>query len=221
MKSARWVAVRTEVGFTLAELVIALGLMSVVLGMMIAFFMTTIRSSVAQNASAGAQHSARAGVEHIVHDLRMAGLDPLNTAEAGIEEIAAAGSKLRFTSDRCDQPINSSGCDKPSPDGDLNDQSEEVTYSYDADRRSLRRCFYESDPHRVTCVNLIERVIPNPDGIPLFVFLDEDDNEVTENLDRGRIRTVIFTLTVEEPAGLKKTAARTYSSRVSLRNIGL
>jgi hypothetical protein len=151
----------------------------------------------------------------------MAGLDPLKEASAGIEEISSTGSKLRFTSDRCDQPINSSGCDRPAPDGDLNDQSEEVTYIYDDARRSLRRCFYESDPDRETCVNLIDRVAPNPDGIPLFLFLDGENNEITENLDRDQIRTVVFTLTVEEPAGFKKTMSRTYSSRVSLRNIGL
>jgi prepilin-type N-terminal cleavage/methylation domain-containing protein len=213
--------VRSDDGFTLAELLIALGLMSLVFGIMVAFFMNLIRSSVAQNAAAGAQHSARAGVDHLAHDLRMAGLDPLKTAGAGIEEISATGFKLRFTSDRCDQPINSSGCDQPAPDGDLNDQSEEVTYLFDTSRRSLRRCFYESDPNRETCVNLIDRVAPNPGGIPMFIFLDGEDNVVTENLDRVRIRTVIFTLTVEEPAGLKKTASRTYSSRVSLRNIGL
>lgn len=221
MKYNRWIPANTDDGFTLAELLIALGLMSLVLGIMVAFFLTLIRSSVAQNAAAGAQHSARAGIEHIVHDLRMAGLNPLRTARAGIAEITPTGAKLRFTSDRCNQPINSSGCDKPAPDGDLDDQSEEVTYVYDAARRSLRRCFYESDPNRVTCVNLIDRVAPNPGGIPLFIFLDDENNEVTDNLGRDRIRTVIFTLTVEEPAGLKKTASRTYSSRVSLRNIGL
>jgi type II secretory pathway pseudopilin PulG len=217
----RWAAARTEDGFTLAELVIALGLMGLVLGIMVAFFMTLIRSTVAQNAAAEAQHSARAGIEHIVHDLRMAGLDPLSTAGASIAEITSNGSKLRFTSDRCDQPINSSGCDQPSPDGDVNDQSEEVTYLYDAARRSLRRCFYESDPHRVTCVNFIDRVAPNPAGVPLFVFLDDENHEITDNWDRDRIRTVILTLTVEEPAGLKKSTLRTYTSRVSLRNVGL
>jgi hypothetical protein len=176
---------------------------------------------VAQNAAAGAQHSARAGVEYVLHDLRMAGLDPHKTAGARIEEISPAGSKLRFTADRCDQPINSSGCIRPSPDGDLDDQSEEVTYQYDSERRSLRRCFYESDPDRETCVNLIDRVAPNPNGIPLFIFLDDKNNEVTENQDRNRIRAVVFTLTIEEPAGLKKIVTRTHSSRVRLRNIGL
>ena len=212
---------RSVDGFTLVELIIALGLMSLVFGMMVAFFMNLTRSSVAQNAAAEAQHSARAGIDYVVHDLRMAGLDPHKTAGAGIEEISPAGTKLRFSTDRCDQPINSSGCDKPSPDGDLNDQSEEVTYLYDSERKSLRRCFYESIPNRETCVNLLDRVAPNPNGIPLFTFLDNENNEVTENLDRDRIRAVVFTLTIEAPAGLKKTTARTYSSRVRLRNIGL
>lgn len=221
MKQGPWANTRPDNGFTLAELLVALGLGSVVLGIMVAFFMNLIRSSIAQNAAALAQHSARAGVEHIVDDLRMAGLDPLKTAGAGIEEISSLGSKVRFTSDRCDQPINSSGCDKPAPDGDVDDQSEEVTYVYDAGRRALRRCFYESTPNRTTCVNLIEKVVANPDGIPLFTFLDGENNEVTDNLERGRIRMVILTLTVEEPAGIKKTMSRTYSSRVSLRNIGL
>ncbi len=221
MRNGLWVHARTDDGFTLAELLIALGLMSLAFGIMVAFFMTLTRSSVAQNAAAGAQHSARAGVEHVVHDLRMAGLDPLKKAGAGIEEISSTGSKLRFTSDRCDQPINSSGCYQPAPDGDLDDQSEEVTYLYDIARRSLRRCFYESDPERSTCMNLIDRVAPNPGGVPLFIFLDGDNNEVTDNLDRDRIRSVIITLTIEEPAGLRKTTSRTYSSRVSLRNIGL
>lgn len=221
MKDGFWVHSRNDDGFTLAELLIALGLMSLVVGIMVAFLVTLTRSSVAQNAAASAQHSARAGVEHIVHDLRMAGLDPFKTAGAAVEEISSTGAKLRFTSDRCDQPINVSSCDQPSPDGDLDDQSEEVTYLYDIARRSLRRCFYESDPKRVTCMNLIDRVAPNPGGVPLFIFLDDGDNEVTDNLDRDRIRSVVVTLTIEEPAGLKKTTSRTYSSRVSLRNIGL
>jgi type II secretory pathway component PulJ len=221
MNQMVWQTARCEGGFTLLELMIALGLTSLVFGMIVAFFVTLTRLSVTQNAAAEAQHSARVGVECVVHDLCLAGLDPFKTAGAGIEEISPAGSKLRFTADRCDQPINSSGCDNPSPDGDLDDQSEEVTYEYDIQRRSLRRCYYESDPDRKTCVNLIDRVAPNPDRAPLFTFLDNENKPVTDNLDRQRIRSVVFTLTIEEPSGLGKTTARTYSSRIRLRNIGL
>lgn len=220
MNKMVWQTARSEGGFTLLELMIALGLTSLVFGMIVSFFVTLTRLSVTQNAAAEAQHSARVGVECVIHDLCLAGLDPFKTAGAGIEEISPAGSKLRFTADRCDQPINSSGCDNPSPDGDLDDQSEEVTYQYDSERRSLRRCYYESDPDRETCVNLIDRVAPNPDGTPLFTFFDNENNQVTETFDRQRIHSVVFTLTIEEPAGLRKTTARTYSSRILLRNIG-
>lgn len=221
MKSGQGLRTRCDDGFTLLELVIALGLTSLVFGIIVAFLLTLTRSSCAQNAAAAAQHSARAGIEYMVHDLRMAGLDPFRTAGAGIEEISPAGSRLRFTSDRCDHPINSTGCDRPAPDGDLDDQSEEVTYLYDTARQSLRRCFYQSDPDRETCVNLIDKVTPNPGGTPLFVFLDGDNNEITMNSDRGRIRTVLITLTVHEPACFNRVMPRTYSARVSLRNVGL
>jgi type II secretory pathway pseudopilin PulG len=221
MKTESRVPGVSEDGVTLVEMMVALGLMSLVFGMMVGFFVTLTRSTVFQNSAADAQHTARAGVEYVVHDLRIAGLDPHHTAGAGIEEISPTGTKVRFTTDRCDQPINSSGCDQPSPDGDLNDQSEEVTYLYDSKRRSLRRCYYESDPNRETCANLIDRVVSNPSGIPLFVFLDSDNNIVTENQDRDRIRAVVFTLTIEAPAGMNTPVTRTYSSRVRLRNIGL
>jgi len=62
-------------GFTLMELLVALGLTATVLGIMVAFFMNFSRASTIQNAAASAQHSVRAGLEYIMQDIRMAGLD--------------------------------------------------------------------------------------------------------------------------------------------------
>jgi type IV pilus assembly protein PilW len=214
-------------GFTLMELLVALGLTATVLGIMVAFFINFSRASTIQNAAAGAQHSARAGIEYIMQDIRMAGLDPLEKAGAGIEEITASGKKLRFSSDRCNLPVASSGCPNPEPDGDLDDDSEIVTYFYDAAQKTLKRCLYElsatygSDSSSGSCQAVLEKVIANPDGTPVFTFLDNGDAAITNNNDRNQIRSVILTLTVEEPAGLKNKVARTYSSRVRLRNIGL
>lgn len=214
-------------GFTLMELLIALGLTATVLGIMTAFFMNFSRASTIQNASAGAQHSARAGLEYIMQDIRMAGLDPLEKAGAGIDEITPSGKKLRFSSDRCNLPVASSGCPNPEPDGDLDDDSEIVTYWHDAAQKTLKRCLYELpatyglDSSSGSCMVVMEKVIANPDGIPVFTFLDNDDAIITNNNDRSLIRSVILTLTVEEPAGRGNKVARTYSSRVRLRNIGL
>ncbi|MGE5255396.1 MAG: prepilin-type N-terminal cleavage/methylation domain-containing protein [Hyphomicrobiales bacterium] len=215
-------------GFTLLELLIALGLAMTVLGIMTAFFVNTSRSSTAQNAAAGAQQSARAGIEYIAYELRMAGLDPLQTAGAGIEEISATGNKLRFSLDRCNLPIGGpDGCTTPVPDGDVDDISERVTYVYDPASQVLRRCLYETaatfgtENSDGTCQPVLERVVRNPGGVPLLTFLDDADTAITADRDRGLIRSVILTLTTEEPAGQMKKVARTYSARVRLRNIGL
>ena len=215
-------------GFSLVELLVAMALAGLVLGLLVNFFANLTRSSAAQNAAANAQQAARTSVDYMVGELRAAGMDPLKSAGAGIEEISSGGGKLRFTADRCDLPIGSSGkCDNPVPDGDVEDITERVTFVYDAAASTLRRCFYETAATHGTsgsdgaCEPLVAGVVANPDGSPLFRFLDESENPVLTNADRGAIRTVIVTLTVEEPAGRNRSAARTYSSRVRLRNIGL
>jgi prepilin-type N-terminal cleavage/methylation domain-containing protein len=215
-------------GFSLAELLVALGLAGVVLTILVAFFNTIGRSSAAQNAAAAAQQEARLAIDYIVRELRLAGLDPLGSAAAGIEEIARSGNKLRFTADRCDQPIGGPGnCLNPVPDGDLDDMSERVTFYYDVAARTMRRCLYETeathgtDVSDGTCQPLVEGVAPNPDGSPVFTFLDENSNTVTAPEACGEIRSVVITLTVEAPAGGAGTIARTYAARLRLRNIGL
>lgn len=216
-----------QAGFSLAELLVALGLAGIVLAVLVGFFTDFSRASALQQASAGAQQSARAALDYMLQDLRMAGFDPLRRAGAGIEEISASGRKLRFTADRCDQPPGSAGCSRPQPDGDLNDAGERVTYFFDAAQGSLRRCLYEetatwgSDAVSGSCQRLLDRVVANPDLVPLFVFLDEEGAQISSNAERERIRSVVVTLTVAEPGGAGRTVSRTYASRLRFRNIGL
>ena len=208
-------------GFTVVELLVALGLAAVVFGLIISFFANMGRSTTTQNAAAAAQQTARAGVDFMAQELRLAGLDPLNSAGAGIEEISPAGTKIRFTSDSCNVKIGDSGtCGNPVPDGNVDGKNERVTYLYDAGSRVLRRYLYEGTASQ-SWMPLLEQVEPNPGNIPLFTFLDETGNSITSDTDRGKIRTVVITLTVLEPAGRSKAVERTYSTRVRLRNIGL
>jgi len=79
---------------------------------------------------------------------------------------------------------------------------------------------YETTPSE-TWTALLEQVDPNPGNVPLFTFLDEKGLQITDNNRRSEIRTVLITLTVQEPGGRSKAVERTYSSRVRLRNIGL
>jgi Tfp pilus assembly protein PilW len=114
-------------GFTVVELLVALGLAAVVFGLIVSFFANMSRSTTTQNAAAAAQQTARAGLDFMAQELRLAGLDPLNSAGAGIEQISATG--IRFTSDSCNVQIGDSGtCDNPVPDGNVNGKNERVTY---------------------------------------------------------------------------------------------
>jgi prepilin-type N-terminal cleavage/methylation domain-containing protein len=213
-------------GFTLVELLVALGLSAVVLAILVGFFANVTRTSTVQNAVASAQQTARIGLDYIVQEIRMTGLDPLKTAGAGIEEITAAGDKLRFTVDRCNRPIgSSSNCDLPEPDGDVEDMAERVTFVYNANTRELRRILYEGTDSEVGEA-LIDEVVPNPpdaggNPVPVFSFFNNAGARVTDNNLRGDVRSVLITLTVREPAGNQGMIARTYSSRVRLRNLGL
>jgi hypothetical protein len=204
---------------------VALGLAAVVFGLIVSFFANMSRSTTAQNAAAAAQQTARAGVNFMAQELRLAGLDPLNSAGAGIEEISPFGTKIRFSSDSCNVGVGESGtCANPVPDGNVNGKNERVTFIYSAANRDIRRCLYETiatfgqEASNGSCMPLLEQVEPNPDAVPLFTFLDGNGLPTTV---RGDIRTVLITLTVLETAGRSKAVERTYSSRVRLRNIGL
>ena len=223
-------------GFSLLELVIGLAMATIVLAAVISVFTTLTRSYTTQNVAADVQQTARVGIDFLAQEVRMAGLNPMGgvgAKAASIEEIAATGNKLRFTMDRCN---NDTGCDRPEPDGDLDDNSERVTYFYDSANSALKRCLYEdaaavspgsvvmvSTPKTTTCQTIIDNVVPNADGSPLFRFLDDDDspNTITNNGDRDNIRTIIITLTIQESAGRDAPVSRTYTRRVRCRNIGL
>jgi type II secretory pathway component PulJ len=210
-------------GFTVVELLVALGMAALVFGLIVSFFADMSRSTSTQNAAAAAQQTARAGVDFMAQELRLAGLDPLNSSGAGIEAISLVGdgTQIRFTSDSCDVMIGDSGtCNNPVPDGNVNGKNERVTYVYNAGSRVLRRYLYEGTASE-SWTPLLEQVEPNPNNVPLFTFLDRNGLQITDNNTRGDIRTVVITLTVREPAGGSKVVDRTYTSRVRLRNIGL
>jgi type IV pilus assembly protein PilW len=211
---------RGETGFSLLELIVGLGLAATVFGVLVSFFLDFGRSSTTQNAAAEAQQTVRAGLDFVARELRLAGLDPLQSAGAGIEDISAAGTRIRFTADFCNEPIGNSCGAQPEPDGSVEGAGERITYLYDAGQRELRRMLYEGTPSQAWTV-LVSRVVANPNNVKLFTFVDGNGNEVTDNADRGLIRAVVITLTVEEPAGRAGTVTRTYTSRVRLRNIGI
>jgi hypothetical protein len=116
---------------------------------------------------------------------------------------------MRFTSDR-------------DMDGSIEDTEdyERITYQYDDGQDIL---FYQK-----RLADGLEPMIENVTNLS-FAYLDEDGNSLADPnppfsvpaADRDEIRTVVISMTVEEDAGRAEPVARTYTTRVRCRNLGL
>jgi type IV pilus assembly protein PilW len=195
---------RRQDGFSLIELLISLGILSLFMVAIYTILLSQTRSYTTQEVAAGAQQSARIAMEFLVNDLRLAGLNPLKTANTGFE--SALTTSFRVTSDRVapgDFEAN----------GQIdNDNFERITYFYNAVSDRLEQRLYEGTPFQDT-----QTLIENVSGLS-FRYFDQDGAE-TDQLTE--IRSVEIVLSVREPAGLDGMVSRTYNTRVRCRNLGL
>jgi prepilin-type N-terminal cleavage/methylation domain-containing protein len=181
-------------GFTLAELMLAMGIMLIVLTAIISLFTSLNRMYTTQGVAAGVQQVARAGIDIMTRNIRMAGFDPLNTKTIGI--VTAAADSIRFEYD-----TNEDGT--IATDGD-----EDIAYLLNEDNQLVQQ------------KNGDGNMYPLVDNVSGLTFTYRDSNDETTN-DLADIRTVEVSLTVEEPAGRGKFLSRTYSTRVICRNLNL
>jgi type II secretory pathway component PulJ len=180
-------------GFTLAELMLAMGIMMVVITAIISLFTSLNRMYTTQGVAAGVQQVARTGIDIMTRNIRMAGFDPLGTKAAGI--FQADADNIRFKYD-------TNGDGTIDTDGD-----EDIAY-----RVSNNQLVQEKNGGGIS-YPMIDHV-----SDLTFRYLDADDMETT---DLDAIRTVEVSLTVEEPAGRDRVLSRTYSTRVICRNLSL
>jgi type IV pilus assembly protein PilW len=178
-------------GFTLVELLVAMTVCSIAMGSMIAFFTTQNRAYTRDTVTAGIQQAARAGIDFMSDNIRMAGLDPEQTGNFGIE--APGATVVTFTADL-----------------DMNGQidvsnSERITYALNGSQVQQ------------TVAAVTEPLVDNVTDLT-FIYRDEDG---VVTADPTAIRTVQVSMTVREPVGYGKTLARTYTTRVQCRNLGL
>ncbi len=184
-------------GFTVIEILIALAIMSIAFGTIYKSFQHINRSYTTENVKANVQQGARISVEFMVHDIRLAGLDPLGTAGAGI----AAGVPLptsnwiEVTSDY-------------NYDGQIVSTAPFESIKYELVGDELRQWSHHDLGKSITMLDNVTALN--------FTFLDADDNPTTNNAD---IRSVIISLTMEKPAGPSRTVTRTYTTTVRCRNL--
>ena len=181
-------------GFTVIEILIALAIMSIAFGTIYKSFQHINRSYTTENVKANVQQGARISVEFMVHDIRLAGLDPMGSAGAGI----VAGVPLP-TSNWI-----------------------QLTADFNYDGQIVATDPFENIRYRLVGNQLRQQnhlgevtMLDNVTSLN-FTFLDADENPTTTN---DEIRSVVISLTMEKPAGSTRTVSRTYTTTVRCRNL--
>ena len=87
----------SDQGFTLTELMVGLAISALVMTAIYATFKNQHETYILQGLVASAQQNLRAGMLFMEREIRMAGCDPLNTANARISR--AHDTKITFTLD--------------------------------------------------------------------------------------------------------------------------
>ena len=202
---------KTNRGFTLIELIVAMVLGLVVLAAVLNIFVSQNRTNAVQQEVAYAQQNVRAAMDIIAREIRGAGYDPQNNGFDAIQ--TATSNTIRVLS-------NLSGDDEA---GNPNDANEDVTYTIDDTNRRITRM---GNP-------MIEDVVPN--SLQFTYFKADGTSFVPANqTDRNDIRAVAIEFqghTQNEDPGLTggydlypsstgTCRIRTLATSVRIRNMG-
>ncbi len=184
-------------GFSLIEIMVAIAIMSILSVAMMKTYTGFTRVYTTQEVVAGVQQDLRGALNIMTQDIRMAGFDPTDSDNFGVE--VATATNIRITSDT-------------DMDGVVDESNfERVTYNLNAGTNQLQQILYETTGSEST-----QPVVDNVTNVA-FTYLDAN-NAVTATL--ANIRTVTISMTVQEPAGRGGLVTRSLSTRVQCRNLG-
>jgi len=119
-------SLNTKHGFSLIELITALGISGIILGAITATFISQSRSYDAQEQLNGMQQAARAAMDMITREVRMAGYDPTSADIFGI--AACSATSIQILADVVDPA-----------DGLATGTNEDITYTFDDPNDQLLR----------------------------------------------------------------------------------
>jgi type IV pilus assembly protein PilW len=183
-------------GFSLIELITAIGISGIVLGAITATFISQSRSYDAQEQINGMQQAARAAMDMITREARMAGY---NTNGAAVfDGITYNATQIRVQA-------NLDG------DTDTGDANEDITYSYDAVDDVIER----------TTGGTTDTLVENID-VFTFQYLDESGTATTTSADIRQIQITITARTARsDPSYTANGGYRTYTltSLITPRNL--
>ena len=192
-------------GFTAIELLVSLAILSIALTSIYSMYMSFIRTCTKEGAKIRVQQNVRSGLDMMIRDIRLAGLDPEATGDFGI--VAISPQRIQFTADL---DMDGEVDDADATDGIDTPDMEHMAYEYDG-IGTLRMFLYKANGDPETNEVMAENVTDLT-----FTYYDSND-DTTSDLDA--IRTVDIRMTVEKSAGRDSQVNRTLVKRVKCRNL--
>ena len=191
-------------GFTAIELLISLAIMSIALSSIYSMYMSFIRTCTKEGVKIRVQQNVRSGLDMMIRDIRLAGLDPDGTGDFGI--VAVTSQRIQFTADRdmdgeLDDADTTDGIDAP--------DMEHMAYEYDGSGK-LKMVLYKANGNLET-----EIMAENVTDLT-FTYFDSND-DTTSNPDE--IRMVDIQMTIQKASGQDGLVSRTLVKRVKCRNL--
>ena len=122
----------SDQGFSLLELIVAMGTTIIVMASIGSTFYSQQKSYSTQEQVASMQQNIRAAMYYMEREIRMAGYDPVSGTVAGIQNLGWEAGKNRYTSVQFTMDIDDDA-GTGEPDGDIGDDNEDITYSLSDD----------------------------------------------------------------------------------------
>jgi type IV pilus assembly protein PilW len=174
-----------QTGLTLVELMVAMAMAGIVMAAVCSAYISQVKGAISQETMLDMQQTARAAMEIMESEIRMAGCDP--TRKSGAAILTATAAEFSFTMD----VENNAG--SPKSDGDTDDGNETIRYALNRDaNRDGQADQIPCDLGRDTGGGL-QPFAENIDALN-FVYLDENGNPLSAGFSLDQIRAVQITL---------------------------
>jgi type IV pilus assembly protein PilW len=189
-------------GFTLPELFIAMAIGLIIAAAATSSFIVQRRSFSLQEEVGEMVQSARAAMDVMSREIRMAGYDPTEAGFDGVTPNYATACGSLQAGPRLLADLNADGA----PD----DENEDITYCYDADALQIKR---NTGGGNQEFADNVQNVT--------FTYLDKDGNPTAVAADVKTMQLAITTQTSKpDPKYTDNGGYRTYTltSRIAIRN---
>lgn len=200
-------------GFTLAEMLVSLAIVSIIVAAMGTIFERSSRVYTTQNVTAHLQQEVRAALDIIKVDALMAGYDRLNQLTLA-EDLFVVMEVTRMQI-KADRDGDGSLVDAYNPSGECENRS----YRYQASQNAIQIICGEGTAGQQAAI-LIGGDDSDLKVTALdFEYRDRDGNIALPSDPLTEIRGVVISITAQAPAGRAGLVQRTYSTQVDFRNV--